>query len=82
MKVLENVKNGSRSPIEILDEAIPDIPAIMMEQTSHSVWVNSKALEKAGINESTPNENGGVIWMGKGIHLCLLNSYLLIFSFL
>lgn len=48
-------------PVDILDEAIPDQPAIMMGETSHSVWVNSKALEMANIDKNTPNPTGGVI---------------------
>lgn len=52
---------SERLPIEILDEAIPDRPVIIMEETSHSVWVNSKALAIAGIDKNTPNPTGGVI---------------------
>lgn len=52
---------SERHPIEILDEAIPDRPAAIMEETSHSVWVNSLALEAAGIDADTPNPPGGVI---------------------
>jgi predicted amidohydrolase YtcJ len=50
-----------RHPKEILDQAIPDKPAAIMEETSHSFWVNSKALERAGIDKDTPNPPGGVI---------------------
>jgi len=52
---------SERLPIEILDEAIPDRPVVIMESTSHSVWVNSKALAIAGIDKNTPNPTGGVI---------------------
>jgi predicted amidohydrolase YtcJ len=52
---------AQRLPIEILDEAIPDQPVVIMEETSHSVWVNSKALALAGIDRNTPNPIGGVI---------------------
>ncbi|MGB0849405.1 MAG: amidohydrolase, partial [Thiolinea sp.] len=52
---------AERLPVEILDEAIPDRPALIMEETSHSVWVSSKALEVAGIDKNTPNPVGGVI---------------------
>ena len=63
MKVLEHLDTaGARTPRAILDEVIPDKPAIMMEATSHSVWVNSRALQIAGINADTPNVPGGVIW--------------------
>ena len=52
---------STRLPVDILDEAIPDRPAVMLEQTSHSVWVNSQALEAAGIDANTPNPVGGII---------------------
>ncbi len=52
---------AERPPVEILDEAVPDRPAIMLEATSHSVWVNSKALKLAKIGKDTPDPNGGII---------------------
>ncbi|CAM2070518.1 Amidohydrolase [Sulfidibacter corallicola] len=52
---------AQRRPVDILDEAIPDRPAAIMEETSHSFWVNSLALERAGIDADTPNPPGGVI---------------------
>ncbi len=39
---------------ELLDEIVPDKPVYMMSQTGHSAWVNSKALELAGITKNTP----------------------------
>lgn len=59
--VLEFIEKGGRTPRDILDEALPNTPAIMMEETSHSVWVNSKALSLAGINRNTPNTAAGII---------------------
>lgn len=53
--------NSERPPVEILDESIPNRPAAMMEATSHSIWVNSLALEYAGIDKNTRNPPGGVI---------------------
>ena len=35
----------AKDPIDLLDEVLPDRPAILLQETSHSVWVNSKALE-------------------------------------
>ncbi len=46
---------------EILNELISDIPVILNSEDYHSVWVNSKALELAGINKDTPNPEGGII---------------------
>ncbi|NMC11327.1 MAG: amidohydrolase [Chloroflexi bacterium] len=46
---------------EILDELAPDIPVVLGSEDYHSVWVNSKALEMAGITKDTPNPAGGII---------------------
>jgi predicted amidohydrolase YtcJ len=59
--LLETVLDATRSPKEILDEVAPDRPVGIMEQTSHSLWCNSKALELLGFNASAPNPPGGII---------------------
>ncbi|KZN55129.1 hypothetical protein N474_16800 [Pseudoalteromonas luteoviolacea CPMOR-2] len=51
----------SDSPLEVLDDAVPNRPVIIMEQTSHSMWVNSKALELAGLHTQSIDPIGGVI---------------------
>jgi len=56
-----NLLKAQRNPVEILDEAVSDRPVIIMEQTSHSMWVNSKALEMIGYSKDTPDPVGGVI---------------------
>ena len=43
-----------------LDEAAPDNPVIV-PRGGHVVTVNSKALERAGIADDTPDPVGGVI---------------------
>lgn len=53
--------DAGRSPRDILDEAVPDRPVIIMEQTSHSMWVNSAALTLAGFTKDTPHPQGGRI---------------------
>lgn len=53
--------NTVRSPRDILDEAEPNRPVIIMEQTSHSMWVNSAALALAGFSKDTPHPEGGRI---------------------
>lgn len=42
-----------------LDMVVPDRPVLLMDHTLHSVWVNSKALEVAGITQETRNPPGG-----------------------
>ena len=46
---------------EWLDAILPDRPALMTAADGHSVWVNSKALELAGITKNTPDPEGGRI---------------------
>jgi predicted amidohydrolase YtcJ len=50
-----------RLPKEILDDAFPNKPVAFMEKSSHSMWVNSKALEVVGITKDTPHPQGGKI---------------------
>ena len=53
--------DAKRPPIDILDGLVPNRPVIIMEQTSHSMWVNSAALALANIDMDTPDPTGGVI---------------------
>ncbi|ANN35893.1 amidohydrolase (plasmid) [Bacillus thuringiensis serovar coreanensis] len=46
---------------ESLDAVVKDIPVALRSEDFHSLWVNSKALELAGITKDTPNPEGGVI---------------------
>lgn len=46
---------------EDLDAIIPDRPAYFVSQDAHSAWVNSKALQLAHIDKSTPNPPLGII---------------------
>jgi predicted amidohydrolase YtcJ len=42
-----------------LDEIAPDTPIVIVSQTLHSVWANSKAFERAGITKNTPDPGSG-----------------------
>jgi len=44
-----------------LDDIIPNNPAMMVRACGHSVWVNTRALERAGVTRETPNPDGGQI---------------------
>ncbi len=53
---------GPKGPTAaMLDEVVPDIPAVLYSEDYHSAWVNSKALEMAGITKDTPDPAGGII---------------------
>lgn len=45
---------------EVLDKLFPDKPVMLIAIDVHSAWVNSKALEMAGIDEKTPDPAPGV----------------------
>jgi predicted amidohydrolase YtcJ len=51
-----------RHPKLVLDDIFGDMPVAFMEKTSHSMWVNSAALKRAGITKDTPNPQGGIIF--------------------
>ena len=48
-------------PKGVLDRLVPDRPVMLPSRDGHSVWVNSKALEIAGITKDTPDPVDGVI---------------------
>lgn len=43
----------------ILDDIFGDVPAVLREINSHSLWVNSAALTRAGITAATPDPDPG-----------------------
>lgn len=48
-------------PKEILDKIVPDRPVILDAFDGHSSWINSKALQIAGITKDTPDPPRGRI---------------------
>lgn len=49
---------------EELDAVSPDNPVCIIRTCCHAYWVNSKALEEAGIDKNTPDPEGGEIIRG------------------
>ncbi|MBN1933961.1 MAG: amidohydrolase [Anaerolineae bacterium] len=45
-----------------LDRVVPDHPVLLPSKDGHSAWVNSKALELAGVDASTPDLEDGRIF--------------------
>ncbi|GAA1090592.1 amidohydrolase [Nocardiopsis composta] len=45
----------------LLDELVPDRPAVFSSHDAHGVWVNSRALELAGIDRGSPDPPAGRI---------------------
>lgn len=53
---------GSKGPSkELLDELVGDRPAYLSSQDGHSAWVNTRALQLAGVTSFTPDPPGGRI---------------------
>ncbi len=52
---------GAKAGKDILDELAPDRPVYLTSQDGHTGWANSRALEIAGITNSTPNPIDGLI---------------------
>ncbi len=46
---------------ELLDAVAPHHPVFLQSRDRHSAWVNTKALEQAGITAQTPDPPGGVL---------------------
>ena len=46
---------------ESLDGIVSDRPVVLSSEDGHSTWVNSLALERAGVSAETPDPEGGVI---------------------
>ncbi|MDR0850890.1 MAG: amidohydrolase [Clostridiales Family XIII bacterium] len=44
-----------------LDEAFPDRPVLLFNAEAHGAWVNSRALEIAGITKDTKDPEAGII---------------------
>lgn len=59
--VLEIIIKAERDPKLILDEVSTNRPIAVMEQTSHSIWCNSRALQLLNFTASSMNPPGGII---------------------
>lgn len=56
-----NAFDGGIARREILDAIVPDRPVLLHSSEGHAAWVNSCALEIAGIDERTPDPANGRI---------------------
>lgn len=63
---INTLLEAQESPLKLLDETVSNRPVIIMEHTSHSMWVNSKALELAGFTDTSENPIGGILMKENG----------------
>lgn len=62
-------------PKELLDRAVPDRPVVVHNTSEHALWVNSKVLQIAGLDErplADPDEERGVVRDASGHPLGVL----------
>ena len=52
---------GALARRELIDAVVPDRPVYLSSADGHTVWVNTKALEVAGITNKTPDPPDGRI---------------------
>ena len=52
---------GDNPHKDLLDNVVSDRPVALLDQTGHSMWLNSRALELAGITRETPTSQLVVI---------------------
>ena len=55
--VLDQIALGGKLPA--LDEASGGRPVLLRDDSHHNRWVNSRALELMGVDQNTPNPDGG-----------------------
>ncbi|MEX1993893.1 MAG: amidohydrolase family protein [Steroidobacteraceae bacterium] len=52
---------GALASRKLIDAVVPDRPVLLWSTDGHSAWVNTKALEMAGITDQTPDPPDGRI---------------------
>ena len=57
---------GGTPSRELLDSVVPDRPAYLTNRDGHGAWVNSRALDLAGLNELSHDPPDGRIERGAG----------------
>ncbi|MCP3938544.1 MAG: amidohydrolase [Actinomycetia bacterium] len=58
---LFGLRDTDELPIDLLDRAIPDRPALILDDLGHAVWTNSLGLEAAGITTDAIDPQGGIL---------------------
>jgi len=57
--VAATVLTSGKATRQLLDKVLPDRGVVLLDETNHNAWANSKALELAGVTKDTPNPAGG-----------------------
>jgi len=51
-------------PLALIDAAVPDRPAVIIDDIGHGAWANSRALAAAGFDRLTEDPAGGLLVRG------------------
>lgn len=58
---ISNLLEYNYFPIELLDEAVPDRPVLILDDVGHGAWANTLAMEAVGYDKLTENPFGGIV---------------------
>jgi predicted amidohydrolase YtcJ len=58
--VAQAAASSGKSPAQLLDQYVADIPVVVLHNAHHDMWVNSLGLKNAGIDENTSDPEGAV----------------------
>jgi len=58
---MSNLLEFSQLPIDILDQAVPDRPAIVIDDLGHGVWLNTLAMQAIGYDVMVDDPQGGIL---------------------
>jgi hypothetical protein len=63
---LFDLRSTDELPIDVLDEVVPDRPALVLDDLGHAAWTNTLGLDAAGISDDDPDPQGGVLHRDPG----------------
>ncbi len=58
---MADLLHRDRLPIDVLDEAIPDRPAIVLDDLGHGAWLNTMAMQAVGYDIMEGDPLGGIL---------------------
>ena len=58
---LFELRETNELPIDVLDRAIPNRPALILDDLGHAAWTNTLGLEAADIGLGDPDPQGGIL---------------------
>jgi predicted amidohydrolase YtcJ len=59
--IIATAEASGKQPRQLLDELVGDVPAVIITHGHHQIWVNTKALQNAGLTKDTKDPQGGLI---------------------